>query len=100
MPLPHPNPLLLGEGMTATCFLFLVLHNNNPQWTNPLTRICSFRTAQTQLLPVLDYSGEQNIPMTTNPDGFLRHFHVICSYGLTTYRKTASPPPIKHYCPR
>ena len=38
--------------MTATCFLFLVLHNNNPQWTNPLTRICSFRTAQTQLLPL------------------------------------------------
>ena len=27
--------------------------------------------------------------MTTNPDGFLRHFHVICSYGLTPYRKSA-----------
>ena len=39
--------------------------------------------------PVLDYSGEHNIAMTSNPDGFLRHFHVICSYGLTPYRKSA-----------
>ena len=60
------------------------------------TRISKFRAKNALNLkfsPVLDYSGEQNIPMTTNPNGFSRHFHVICSYGLTPYRKSA--PPIK-----
>ena len=41
--------------------------------------------------PVLDYSDEHNIAMTSNPNGFLCHFHVICSYGLTPYRKSALP---------
>ena len=35
--------------------------------------------------PVLDYSGEHNIAMTSNPDGVLRYFHVICSYELIFY---------------
>ena len=51
LPLPHPSPLLLGEGMTATCLLFLTLRNKNLQWILPLTRISKFRKAQLEILP-------------------------------------------------
>ena len=51
LPLPHPSPLLLGEGMTATCLLFLTLRNKNLQWVHPLTRISKFRKAQLEILP-------------------------------------------------
>ena len=44
-------PLLLGEGMTATCLLFLTLRNKNLQWILPLTRISKFRKAQLEILP-------------------------------------------------
>ena len=51
LPLPHPSPLLLGEGMTATCLLFLTLRNKNLQWIHPLTRISKFRKAQLEIIP-------------------------------------------------
>ena len=44
-------PLLLGEGMTATCLLFLTLRNKNLQWIHPLTRISKFRKAQLEIIP-------------------------------------------------
>ena len=69
--------------MTATCFLFLVMRKNNLRRAHPLTRICSFRTAQTQLLPlpqgarVTTQTIEAHVP---SPRGSFMLYFQVCSY--------------------
>ena len=70
--------------------LFVVKNVNIPRGLIPSPEFLSSDVAK-KFFPVLDYSGEHNISMTSNPNGFLYHFHVICSYGLTPYRKSALP---------